>query len=464
MLIKRSILSLLMLILFTVAGLLAQDKLTLTLEQTVELALVQNPQLRIAEKELRRASAGVGEAFSLLLPQLDGYANFQHNWQIQTSRIPNFIKPMLGPLAGVIPEIEQMPDYVELAFGLENMLNVGATVRQPLFLGGAGLAGVRSARAAQRAAEHNLELERQSLIFRSAGAFYACITARKLVEVQEEALVEAQANFEVVDKKYRVGAASGFDRMRAEVEAANLEPEVIAARNNYQSALTALRNVLGLEPGVEIEISGDFVYAEDRFGDMDLLKLEELALAQRPEVMALREQKTMTRQGMALARSEFLPKLYFQTDYSYLAMRNDLDFRSEDFSKGFVSSLTLQIPLFHGLRSTRQYQKARLEYKIMEDIEKQLRDAIIAEVEIAYNTFREAKQKFLSASKTVEMATEALRLANLMYEEGASTQLDVLNSRLALTRARLGYATSLFEYQMARYQLRKATGQLKGVI
>lgn len=460
----RPILTLLMLIPFAAAGLFAQDKLTLTLDQTVELALAQNPELRIAEKELARANAGVGEAFSVLLPQLDGYANFQHNWEIQTSRIPNFIKPMLGPLAGVIPEIEQMPDYVDIAFGLENMLNFGATVRQPLFLGGGGLAGVRSAKAAHRAAEHNLALERQSLIFRAAGAFYACITAQELVEVREEALAEARANFDVVDKKYRVGAASGFDRMRAEVEVANLEPEVIAARNNYQSALTALRTLLGMEPGTGVEISGDLVYTEDGLGDLALLELEELALVQRPEIKALAEQKNMVRQGVAIARSEFLPKLYFQTDYSYLAMRNDLDFRAEDFSKGFFSSLTLQIPLFHGLRSNWQYQKARLSAKIMEDAEKQLRDRIIGEVEIAYNTFREAKQKFLSAGKTVEMAAEALRLANLMYEEGASTQLDVLNSRLALTRARMSYATTLFEYQVARYALRRATGQLAGVI
>jgi outer membrane protein TolC len=62
------------------------------------------------------------------------------------------------------------------------------------------------------------------------------------------------------------------------------------------------------------------------------------------------------------------------------------------------------------------------------------------------------------------MAQEAMRLANLMYEEGASTQLDVMGARLALTQARLNYVSSLYEYQMARYGLRKAAGLLKGVL
>ena len=147
-----------------------------------------------------------------------------------------------------------------------------------------------------------------------------------------------------------------------------------------------------------------------------------------------------------------------------MAMRNDYDFRKDDFSKGFTSALSLQIPLFHGFRSSSQYQKARLDYKIMLDTEKQVYDGIAAEAEVAYNKFQEAKQNYLSTSETVELANEALRLANLMYEEGANTQLDVLNSQLALTRAKLSHVNSLYEYQIARYQLRKVSGKLKGIL
>lgn len=464
MILHKSIFTFLLTVTFLSVSLFAQEKLTLTIERSVELALEQNPQLRIAEKELAKAKAGVGEAYSAILPQLDAYANFQHNWEIQTSRIPNFIKPMLDPLAGVIPEIEQMPDFVDIAFGLENTLNYGATVRQPLFLGWAGIAGIQAAKAADRAAEYNLNMQEQNLIFQSASTFYACLLARELIEVREEALAEARANLEVVNKQYNVGAASGFDRMRAEVEVANLEPELISARNDYQFTLTTLRNILGLDRDTKIEISGEFIYIEDDLRNLNLTEIQDMALSDRPEIKAISERKKIAREGVVIARSNFLPKLFFLTDYSYLAMKNDLRFRQDDFSKGFYSAINLQVPLFHGFRSRKQYQKAKIDRKMMLDAEKQLRDAIIAEVEIGYNKFMEAKEKYLSASKTVEMATEALRLANLMYEEGANTQVDVLSSRLALTRARLSYVTSLFEYQVARYQLRRAAGKLEGVI
>jgi outer membrane protein TolC len=197
---------------------------------------------------------------------------------------------------------------------------------------------------------------------------------------------------------------------------------------------------------------------------MELPELQHLARKNRPELLALEEQKTITKKGITIARSNFLPKLFFQTDYSFLAMRNDLKFRRDEFSEGFTSTISLQIPLFHGFRSSKQYQRAKLDHNIMLDTEKQVTDGIFAEIEVSFNKFNEAKQKFLSAQQTVNLAEEALRLANLMYDEGANTQLDVLNSQLALTQARMNYVSSIFEYQISRYQMRKVTGTLKGIL
>ncbi len=439
----------------------SQEKIVLDLERSMSLALQNNPNLKMAEKEVSKARAGIWEAYSNVLPQLDGSANFQKAWDIQEQVIPNFIKMMLPPET---PGLDQYPDYVKISFGMENTLLYGATVTQPLFLGGAGLAGIQVSLAAKNAAQESLEDQRQSLIYQTASAFYLCLLAKELVSVQEEALAQTQANLDNVIKKYNVGNASGFDKMRAEVEVANLKPDVITAQNNYQSAVTQLKAILGLKRDAIIDVQGEFQYVEDEFGKLTLEDIQKIALKDRPVIRALSEQKYMTKKGIALARSSFLPKLFFQTDYSFMAMKNDYKFTEDDFSKGFTSAVSLQIPLFHGFRSAAQYQKARLDYKKMLDTEKQVYDGISAETEVSYNKFQEAKQKYLSAKQTVDLATEALRLANMMYQEGVNTQLDVLSSQLALTRARLSYANTLYEYQTARYQLRKVTGKLKGVL
>lgn len=439
----------------------AAEKIVLTLEKSVSMALDRNPEVTIARSEVAKARAGVVESYSTLLPTINGNANLQHAWDIQENTIPNFIKQMLGP---DFPGASEMPDFVRLSFGLENTLTYGATLSQPLFLGGAGISGVKIANSSLRASEYLLESKQQNLIYMTVNAFYASLLARELVRVQEEALRQAQANLDIVLKKYEVGTASGFDRMRAEVEVANLKPEAIAAKNNYQSALTGMRTVLALPEDTEVEIEGALEYAHDDLGTTELDELRDLAFQNRPDLFAFASQKNIVSKNIALSRSQFLPKIFFVTNYSYLAMRNDYNFRRDDLSKGFTSAISLQMPLFTGFRNIKQYQKARLDYKIMNDSEEQIHDGITAEVELAYNKYNESTEKYYAAKESIGLAEEALRLANLLYEEGASTQLDVLSSQLALTRARLNYASALYEYQMARYDLRRVTGTLNGII
>lgn len=461
---KNSTVLVLSLLLLTGIQGYTQDVLTLSVEQAVDLALEQNPDVQIARKEVAKAKAAVWEAWSVLLPDISANANFQHSWDIQTNVIPNFLKPMLAPLAPMIPELALMPDFVELSFGLENTFMYGANLTQPVFLGGAGIAGVQMAKSGQRASEHQLESKKQNLIFQTVNAFYGTLLAKELVDVQEVALEQSVANFDVVRKKYEAGTASGFDKMRAEVQVANLKPDVITARNNYQSALTGLRTILGLPKDQEVAVQGELTFSAEELDGISLQVVQEKAATARPELAAFTEQRTIASKGVTLARAQFLPKLFFSTDYSFLAMKNDYNFTQDDFSKGFTSAISLQIPLFQGFKRAKQYQKAQLDYNIVLDTEKSLQDGINAEVEIAYNKYGEAKEKYFSAQESIGLAEESFRLAQLMYEEGASTQLDVMSAQLALTRAKLNYASALYEYQMSRYALRRASGTLKGVL
>ena len=96
---KKNVYSLILIFMVLPVFLQAQEKLTLTLEKSIDLALENNPGIKMAEKEVAKSKAGVGEAWSNVLPQLDASANLSHNWKIQSQTIPNFLKPMLGPLA-----------------------------------------------------------------------------------------------------------------------------------------------------------------------------------------------------------------------------------------------------------------------------------------------------------------------------------------------------------------------------
>ena len=70
----------------------SQEEMTLTIEQSVSMALKKNPEIQIAEKELAKSKARIWESYSTILPSIDGKASFQKSWDIQANTIPNFLK------------------------------------------------------------------------------------------------------------------------------------------------------------------------------------------------------------------------------------------------------------------------------------------------------------------------------------------------------------------------------------
>ena len=86
---------------------IAQETMVLTLEQSVGLALEQNPELLIADKELAKSKAGILEAYSALMPTLDASANLSHAWSIQEiHRLINQRQLRIGKFSSVGPNTQ----------------------------------------------------------------------------------------------------------------------------------------------------------------------------------------------------------------------------------------------------------------------------------------------------------------------------------------------------------------------
>jgi outer membrane protein TolC len=87
----------------------------------------------------------------------------------------------------------------------------------------------------------------------------------------------------------------------------------------------------------------------------------------------------------------------------------------------------------------------------------QYRDDVMLEVEAAYDQIIQARKALDIQGETIAQGEEGLRIANLRYETGIGTQLEVLSAQTALTTARQMMATARFNYLRAKSQMKKAT-------
>ena len=121
------------------------------------------------------------------------------------------------------------------------------------------------------------------------------------------------------------------------------------------------------------------------------------------------------------------------------------------------AGLNLTIPLFKGGATRGKVKAYRADHQQALLAQKETRDAVKLEVEEAYDLMLQAKKTLDIQGVTIELAEEGLRIANLRYESGIGTLLEVLSAQTALTEARDNLALAKFVFRQARAQLKKAT-------
>ena len=440
---QKIFLSVLLLLFFSINFLVAQA-LELDISKAQKIALENNIQYKLAEEALSKAKAQVTEARGGMLPSLSAFSQYQRAWELPT----------------VIFDDPFSDGKIEFKMGTEHSLVYGLSFQQPIFLGGAIWNGYKMAKHGYIITKASLESTRQNVLLQSTSAYYGLLFSKSVVRVMEQAYETAEENLDQVNKIRAVGQASDFDVLRAEVQLANLKPTLTSAKNNSKLAESQLSMILGLDNNPKIITLDSLTFAPHDFSELTVEDLNNRALQNRPDIKIMDEQKRILQRQVTLARSAILPSLVFGTNYQLQGQRDDLDFTGDDFFKAFNSSISLSVPLFTGFQKTAKIQQAKAGVREADYQIDALYRAVNLEIETAYLAINEKEQSVATQSKIIDQAKEALRLARLRYAEGLSTQLDLMYAEGALNQARMNYQQSLFDYNIAIAQLKKALNEL----
>lgn len=427
------------------AFMLHAETLELDLKTARRIALENNPSVKLVREGLEKSGKNIIEARANMMPSFSAFSSLQHAWELPTMILN--LPPTMG-------------GQQKFKMGTENNIVYGINYEQLLYSGGMIRNSYHISKLAYEIAESQLKTTEQSVLNSVTSAYYSVLYVQSALAVSKESLQSAEENLAQVMKYYDVGKSSRFDVLRAEVQVANMKPMVVSAKNNLKLAESRLRMVLGITESIEFIFTEklDIIYSD--LTEKSLDELIEIALRSRPEVTILNKQNDIAQKQVSISRAAFIPKVALGTAYQYQGMRDDFDFTGDDFYKSFNSSISISLPLFTGMKNSAKYQKAKIAVKESKYQTESLINNIKLEVKGAYFTMQEALEKVQTQQKTIEQAKEAQRLAKLMYSEGSSTQLDVLNANLAVQQAQMNYQQSLLEYNIALSNLKKAINQL----
>lgn len=412
-----------------------------TLDECVHMALRQSPAILAAREEMNRTRGVILEAWSSIL-SLNAEGSYTYMETPQGMTIPK------DSFAPTIPPADV---FLGSTSNKSYMLAVDATL--PLFTGGRVMSGISIAYLQDDIALFEYKKSTADTIYAVKTAFYGILLARELVRVRTEALDLLVEHYETTKKKYDVGVVSRFDLLRSEVELANARPPLIEAKNDLAISYEQLKRVLGVDVDEPFEIEGELEFREIDVSLDDFLDRASIAS---PDLVISRKFETIAKKNVRMAVGEFFPSVTAFARYEWASDELHVDFSEDDWEYTFGAIVS--VPIFDLMISASKLKQAKAEYEMARIGYLDTTNSVKVDVKEAYYDLVEASEIIESQRLNIEVAEESLRIAEVRYDNGISTLLELLDTQLAVTEAKLNYLNALFNFEESYARLISIVG------
>ncbi len=406
-----------------------------TLAEILNLAEKTNSDAIRARIAVDRARAVLQEAEAGRLPTVTGTVqyNYSDSAQIRLNSINNNTplgKTNSNPLTGTIGV-----DYNVFDSGVKE-------------------ATVRIAENNLRIAEADLSRIRQNIRLGVVTAYYNLQNTDETIRIQREAVRNAERSLKDTQSRERAGIGTKFDVLQSDVQLANAKQALLNAEAAQLVSRRELSRQLNYPAIVEIT-------AADKITPVPEWKLpvEEtilLAVRNRAELDIRKLEREVARDRANSSIAKIGPQVN---------VFGNLNTASEFTSGGGVGvgyqiGATLNWNLYDGGRTDAQVNQFKADQAIAETrFEQDARQARF-DVEESYINQQSLLKQIDTATKAVEQAKEALRLARLRQDAGVGTQLEVITAEADLTRADVNRVQAIIGYNQSRANLERAVSGL----
>lgn len=418
------------------------NKLTLTLDEAVNLALEKNSELKIARMEVEKSEQKLREARSGLFPKLDLNGQYQ--------RFINKPVIFLPPGSPFGPTLE---------IGSDNSYTASAQLSLPLFALPL-YEGISLASDALEISEQNYSLVKNKIVGDVKKSFLAVILTRETKDVMQQSLKNAEDNFENIKRLNAAGTLSDYDVLRAEVQVENLKPVVLQMENNYKLSLEALKVTIGLDANQNIDVVGEMQFDESYKLPTEDEVIEEL-LKNNPQLAVLDKQVKLSDRNVSLEQASYFPSLAGFGNYQYQTQANDFNFSDYRWVKTFVLGLQLQVPIFNGFKTQSRVSQAEIGLNQAVEQKRNLTEAIKTQALSILYRVQQALLRIEGQNKTVRTAEEGYEIAKRRLENNVGTQLEVNDAELALRQAKLNRLQAIYDFKIAEADLETVLGRIK---
>jgi outer membrane protein len=403
----------------------------LTLAQAEALALKNNPQISAAQLNALVSHQYIREQRSALLPTAS--LNVSAVASDPGSRISagGLTNPIVYPRAAAGVSVSQL------------VTDFGRTKNL-----------VSSAEFQAKAEDQTALATAADIILAADHAFFNALETKALVTVARETVSTRKTFVDKISALTNAKLRSDLDLSFAKVDEAQARLLLLEAENNYQASLASLSALLGFPDEQNFELQEDTTALTPPA--LDVLSLISAALAQRPEILSLRDQVQSAEKFGHAEHDLWRPNL------SALGVVGLAPARDDHVSSWYgAAGVNVNIPVFNGFLFNARAKTADLQTSIARDRLTDLQNTVARDVRNAWHDSSRAYERLSVTQQLREQANLALDLAQSRYDLGLSSIVEFSQAELQKTESDITDTDARYQYRLTQIVLAYTIGSTK---
>ncbi len=429
------------------------------------LVLLPNPGFSQEKVRVYTLQEGIDEAFannwSLKAKQEQVEQGVQVKKQARAGFLPKFSVTYGYTRLDEVKETDAVPlgsglEIPSSELNAEDNYQLKGTITQPLFTGFALTSSYELAKLGIDQSEMNVELEKIGLALRVKQAYFNILIADKGIEVAESDVEFRESNLNVARSFYNVGMVPINDVLRAEVELASAQQNLVTARNTARLARCSFNTVLSRPIHASVDVQDILAFKPEK---EDFDEYVEQALENRPEMKLVNINILQVDQETRLAKSKNYPEIALQYDYIKEGDTPDVSGSPFHDANRWQAMAVLSWTFWEwGKTHYAVKEKESLKRELMKT-KLALEDSIRLELKDAILRLENAEENIPTTQKAIKQGEENLRVNEERYKAQVTTITEVLDAQTLLTRARVNFYSALYNHHLARASLERALGK-----
>ena len=445
------------------------DSLQVDLSTALDIALSENPTVKVADMEITKKQYAKKSAYGALLPQLDIIGQYQRAIKRQTV----YFDEGFG-FGGDIDPTQYTPEELQIMevlgkmmgggsetsgkgiqMGRFNVWSAGLNVNLPIVMPSLWK-NIQMSEVDIRMAMEKARSSRIDLINQVKKSYFSLLLAQDSYAVLKKTYETDSINLENIRNRFNQGVLAEYDVITADVRLKSLIPNILQSENMMKIAELQLKMLMGVDSDVPLKVTGSLDEYEATM--FDAIIPADTSLINNSDIKQFDLQAEQAKNAFEMQKLQFSPTLVTNFNWTYMSQNNDFRFSNYRWDPYSMLGVTLQIPIFNGGQRYHNLKQSEVQLYQLREQRKDVERGLKLSIKNNYDLINKNIEQVVATQSSIAQARKGHEITLKRYETGMGTIVDVNAAALAVLNAELQYRNAIFDYLAAKSDLEKVLG------